>query len=354
MAHYAVYKKKVKRNIKTLKKSFLSRGLDFQLFYSVKTNYSDPVLATVKETNSEYEILSDFEWKKVEKFKPKALVLNGPGKRFNLAKDILKETKTLYFNIDNDTDFGILKKINKSDIENKLKVGLRVFLNNEGVWNRFGYNFSSKQFLEAVRRLQKITKLSGFHFHFSTNNFKISNYQQLIPKIKNFTDSSEIKLEFLDIGGGLPAANEFLYQEKVYKKLPAIISKSFPQAKIISEAGRNIVADAVDIKAKVISLKKVGEKRFQVSIDTNVMHFPCFFEKKLWVEYIPAGKRIKQATDVEIFGNSCMQVDKITDGLIIEQTPSIGDKVIIHNIGAYSFSQAAAFITEIPEVKAYE
>ena len=94
-------------------------------------------------------------------------------------------------------------------------------------------------------------------------------------------DKSGTKIEFLDIGGGLPAANEFVYDSEIYQKLPSLISELSPELKIISEAGRNIVADAVNLEAKVISLKKTGENKFQVNIDTNIMHFQCFFENKL-------------------------------------------------------------------------
>ena len=69
-------------------------------------------------------------------------------------------------------------------------------------------------------------------------------------------DKAKIKLEYLDIGGGLPAANEFVYQQEIYEKLPGLISRIFPIIKIISEAGRNIVADAVRLETQVISQKK--------------------------------------------------------------------------------------------------
>jgi len=161
-------------------------------------------------------------------------------------------------------------------------------------------------------------------------------------------------LEFLDIGGGLPAANEFVYESEIYKKLPSLISELFPKVKVISEVGRNIVADAVNLKAKVISSKKTGENKFQVNIDTNIMHFQCFFEKNFWVEYKPKSKNNKQPTEIEICGNSCMQIDKISNSMMIEQNPEIGDEVVIHNIGAYSHSQATDFITKIPKVKIYE
>lgn len=353
MAYYTVDKTKIKNNVDKLKRAFTAKNLGFQLFYSVKTNFCEPVLAAVKESGSEFEILSNFEWEKVKVFSPKVLVLNGPGKQTELVKGILEEVDTLYFNVDNDTDFEVLARINPKLLD-RLKVGLRVYLNADGVWNRFGYDISTKDLLEVVKKVNAIKKLSGFHFHFSTNNFKISNYQLLLSQIKDFCDSSEIELEFLDIGGGLPAANEFVYESEIYQKLPNLISELFPEAEIISEAGRNIVADAVNLEAKVISLKKTGENKFQVNIDTNIMHFQCFFEKKFWVEYKPKSKNNKQPTEIEIFGNSCMQIDKISDLMMIRETPRVGDKVIIHNIGAYSYSQAANFISKVPVLKTHE
>ncbi len=354
MAYYAVYKNKIKDNIQKLKQAFTAKNLDLELFYSVKTNFSKPVLSAINESGCAFEILSDFEWEKVKGFNPKALVLNGPGKDIELVRNILEKVDILYFNIDNDTDFEILKKID-SKLLNRLKIGLRVYLNTDGVWNRFGYDISSKGFSEIIKRVDSIKELSSFHFHFSTNNFKISNYQLLLSKIKEFLDKSGTKIEFLDIGGGLPAASEFIYEPEIYQKLPSLISKLFPKIKIISEAGRNIVADAVNLETKVISLKKTGEDKFQVNIDTNIMHFQCFFEKKFWVEYKPKSKNSKRPTiEIEICGNSCMQIDKISDSMMIEQNPKVGDEVVIHNIGAYSHSQAADFITTIPKVKIYE
>lgn len=353
MAYYAIYRNKIKDNVQKLKQAFTDKNLDFELFYSVKTNFSKPVLSAISESGYSFEILSDFEWEKVRGFNPKALVLNGPGKDTKLVNDILEKVDILYFNIDNDTDFEILKNI-ESKLLDKVRIGLRVYPNADGVWNRFGYDISSKDLSEIVKKVESVRKLSGFHIHFSTNNFRISNYRLSLFKIKEFLDKSEKQLDFLDIGGGLPAANEFVYESEIYQKLPNMISELFPKIKIISEAGRNIVADAVNLETKVISLKKTGENKFQINIDTNIMHFQCFFEKKYWVEYKPKMRHSRQPTEIEICGNSCMQIDKISDSMIIEQNPEVGDEVVIHNIGAYSYSQAADFITAIPEVKIYE
>jgi len=161
-------------------------------------------------------------------------------------------------------------------------------------------------------------------------------------------------LEYLDIGGGLPAANEFIYKQEIYEKLPILVSNIFPHTKIISEAGRNVVADAVYLETKVISQKRVGDGKFQVNVDANIMQVPCIYEKKFWMEYKPGKKSKNMETEIEIYGNSCMQIDKFSDSVLNKQEPTVGDTVIIHNIGAYSYSQAANFITLVPEVKTYE
>jgi len=324
MASFIVNKIKIKKNINRLEMAFRAQGLDFKLFYSVKTNYAKQVLVAVKESHSQYEILSDFEWQLVKEFKPQAVVLNGPAKNINLVEDILENVNTLYFNIDNDSDFEIIKNISPDS------------------------NISSQNFLDKVKELKE--QISGIHFHFSTNNFKIPNYQLLLMKIRGFLDEAKIKIEYLDIGGGLPGANEFIFEQEIYQKLPKLISETFPKIRILSEVGRNVVADAVDLETKIISLKKIGEGKFQVNIDANVLHFPCVFEKKFWVEYITNEKKIKKPTEIEIYGNSCMQIDKITDSTLIEQEPLIGDRIIIHNVGAYSISQAANFISQVPKV----
>src|SRR3989344_7049771 len=355
MAYYIVHKKRIKENVNKLKNAFLKKGLNFQLFYSVKTNFMESVLETIKQTDSEFEIVSSYEWELIRKIKPRELVLNGPGKSVETIKEILNSVEILYFNIDNDTDFDILQILKREGLLSKIKVGLRLYFDKPGIWNRFGYSISDEKLSEKLNLLITTLKLDGLHFHFSTNNFNLSNYEFLLKNIKNTFDKIKHKISFINIGGGLPAANEFIFKEDIYKKLPLLIKNIFPKVNIISEAGRNIVSDAIDIEANIISIRKNADNYFDVVIDTNIMHFQCYFEKKFWIEFIPKQKSKKEEiVKINIFGNSCMQIDKITENLIINQIPKIGDKIIIHNIGAYSFSQASNFISPIPLIKVYE
>ncbi|MFH1644394.1 MAG: hypothetical protein ABIA74_04435, partial [bacterium] len=310
---------------------------------------------TVKQVGGEFEIVSSYEWELIKKFKPSELVFNGPGKSIDAVKDILNSVKILYFNIDNDTDFDILQTIKKEGLLSKIRVGLRLYFDKPGIWNRFGYNISDEKLSEKLDLLINTLRLDGIHFHFSTNNFSLHNYEFLLNNVKNIFSRIKHKITFVNIGGGLPAANEFIFENDIYKNLPLLIKNIFPKIKIISEAGRNIVSDAVDIEANIISIKKKLDNQFDVSVDTNIMHFQCYFEKKFWIEFISNQKKNKdKLIRINIFGNSCMQIDQIYENLIINQIPMVGDKIIIHNVGAYSFSQASNFISPIPLIKVYE
>jgi len=337
-------------NIDKLYKAFESKRLDFNIYYSVKTNNAKQVLVTISQKCS-YEIVSAYEWELVKPFKPMSIVLNGPSKSKDLIQDILDSgVKTLYFNADNDTDFEILQPY-KDKLGKKIKLGIRVYFNKEGVWNRFGFDIDSEKLKQYLSLYGKV--LSGFHFHFSTNNFKLANYETILSKIGTLIEQLNLNLEYIDIGGGLPGANEYMYQPLIYEKLPELVANSTAKnLSIFSEVGRYVVANAFNLETQVVSIKQVADHEYDIAVDTNILHFPCYWEKKFSIDYQPEGEsREKIPTTVNIFGNSCMQVDKIAPNYLIPVQPIVGDKVVIENIGAYSLSQASNFISKIPAVR---
>jgi len=275
-----------------------------------------------------------------------------PSKSYSLVKNIIEnKVERLYFNVDNDTDLDLLEELGHSYVD-KLKVGIRVYLNRTGVWNRFGFDVDSDRFKEILSKNKKVIK--GFHFHFSTNNFDINNYCAILDKLNMLIEQFSLNLEFIDIGGGLPGASETIYHGDVYEKLPKLIkSKTKKDILIISEVGRNLVEDVFELKASIVSLKKTGLNIFDITIDTNITHFPCFWEKKFGIEYLPIKILNKTPFFINIFGNSCMQIDKIADNFLIPQIPKVGDQILLTKLGAYSLSQATNFITPIPEIITY-
>ena len=108
----------------------------------------------------------------------------------------------------------------------------------------------------------------------------------------------------------------------------------------------------MSLNTTITSLKEITNQRYDVTIDTNIMCFETFWEKRYWPEYVSKSKDNSSRSTIVIYGNSCMQIDKISDGLKIDTIPKIGDRVIIHNIGGYSHSMAARdFITSTPKIR---
>ncbi len=347
MAKFLFKKHAVEQNIKKLNEAFVSQEINFRIFYSVKTNFSEPVLETINQHCS-FEIVSDYEWELVKKYHIKHLVLNGPSKSVALVKDIINSgVERLFLNIDNDTDIELIANLDKKYTD-KITIGLRLFINKPGIWNRFGYDVESKGVKKVIKQLGN--KLKGFHFHFSTNNFSVVNYSLILEKFNELIKEHNLELEYLDIGGGLPGADEIIYQKAMYQELPKIVNSLVPKnILIISEVGRNLVENAFDLETTIVSKKELDGGNIDVVIDANIMHFPCYWEKKYSIEY-KAEKQKGQPVFINIFGNSCMQVDKIAENYLVTGTPEVGDKMLLSRVGAYSLSQASNFITKIPEI----
>src|SRR3989338_5120078 len=164
MAKYIVNEEKIKEKGLKLKEVCQKKRVEVQRGDAVKSNFSEKVLKCIKQSGAEYEIVSDFEWDLVKEFQPESLVLNDPGKSVELVSEILKTVKILYFNIDNDTDFEILKQANAADLK-KIKIGLRIYLPKEGIWNRFGYDILENSLKDRIKTINSISKFEAFIFY---------------------------------------------------------------------------------------------------------------------------------------------------------------------------------------------
>jgi hypothetical protein len=284
MSTFIFNKQQMVANIDKLCKTFESKGLDFSIYYSVKTNNARLVLETISQKCG-YEIVSEYEWELIKPFKPKTVVLNGPSKSQDLIQDILDSgIETLYFNADNDTDFEILDNF-QDKLGKEIKLGIRVYFNKEGVWNRFGFDIDSKKLKQYLSLYGKV--LSGFHFHFSTNNFKLANYEAILSKIGTLVEQQNLNLKYIDIGGGLPGANEYMYQTLIYEKLPELIANSpVKNLAIFSEVGRYVVVNAFNLETQVVSVKQVADHEYDIAIDTNILHFPCYDESVILFSFL--------------------------------------------------------------------
>lgn len=352
MSNYLFYPHIIEQNINKLNQAFLNLNLDFSHYYSVKTNPARCVLDQIAKTQSSFEIVSKREWQLVKRYHKKKIILNGPNKTLSLVENILSQSEKLILNIDNDTDIEILKKIDKKNRKN-LFLGIRIFYAKNSLnWTRFGYNINSSRTLTLINKLNKLYHLDGFHFHSSYLAVDPNRYKNIFNAITKVITENNLTLEFLDIGGGYVESFDERFQKNMYEIVPGMIHRYFSKLQIFSEFGRNIVSNAFDLKSKISSLKKVGNQKYVINLDLNIYHFMCFFDHRYEI-ICQQAKTQKEKTQftLDIYGNSCMQIDALASNFCTNIKPSPGDVFFIKNIGAYSISMASNFICNKPKIR---
>ena len=110
---------------------------------------------------------------------------------------------------------------------------------------------------------------------------------------------------------------------------------------LITEDGTPIVSSAMHLLATIIDVKKIQDKTFIV-LDTKRedVGASCLCKSP---SYLHFGKQSNYVENAVVFGCSCVEIDY----LIREYNgyANIGDKVLIRNIGAYSYNTTNNFIT---------
>lgn len=352
MAEYLFYPHIIKQNINKLNSAFLKQNLNFSHYYSVKTNPSKYVLDEIVKTQSSFEIVSKKEWQLIKKYHKKIIILNGPNKTLSLLRDILNHVEELIFNVDNDSDLSILNKIDKKS-RNKILLGIRIFYTKDSSdWTRFGYNLNAPKTVDLINKLNNLYHLDGFHFHGSYLSVELDKYKNIFREISKLIVDNNLTLKYLDIGGGYVESFDKTFQKNMYINVPEIIKKQFSKLQVFGEFGRNIVSNAFDLKSKVSSLKKIDEKKYIVNLDVNIYHFMCFFDHRYEIIYQQTRTQKKKNQFIlDIYGNSCMQLDTLASNFSINIKPKCGDIFLIKNIGAYSISMASDFISKKPKVR---
>lgn len=190
----------------------------------------------------------------------------------------------------------------------------------------------------------------GLTFHVGSQNTKPQSFKSALTDcwdLANATLSSQSlskRFKLIDIGGGLPVQ---------YNGEPLPLLQEFGQAiqeglapfhssgiESISEFGRGIVGDSMDLITEVIGLGN-GSKAGKIYIADGVhgalseSHF-CSFDWQLEF-YTPDGQLIvsDRVQRVKVMGRTCDSEDKLVHEILVPSCLKEGDIIVFKNLGAY-------------------
>ena len=234
------------------------------------------------------------------------------------------------FVIDNENDLKVLLDNSSSDINLLLRMKLKEHTIHTG--KHFVYGFYSEEINKLIPKLKqnKNIKELGIHFHRKTQNVsEWSLKEELEDSIKHFD-----KIDFVDIGGGLPA----VYKNYRVGILQGIFSKiielkkwlNSQNIKMIIEPGRFIAASPVILETNIVNIYKnnivIDCSVFNAAMDTFVAHIRLKIKNE---------REKGEAFTIKGCTPDSMDIFRYRAYL---DRPDIGDKLVFLNAGAYTYS----------------
>lgn len=342
-------KKGILQNIKEFKKFFPGA----EIYYAMKANSEPEVLKTILDEGACFELASKYELDMLEAIKvPPEKIIYGTS-----VKPVLHIKEFFDYGV-NRFAFDSLSELEKIvSVAPKSKVYVRVAVNDMGSVFRFSEKFGTEKenivpFLERAKELGLHPYGISFHVGSQASNVMAwANALESLTGVLNKLSKIGITLDVVNIGGGFPC-NTYLSSENVllleeiayhallrYKKLPY-------QPKLILEPGRGIISDVAVLVVSVIARVERREHTW-LFLDAGV--YSGLFESMAYqgsTRYRVTAIRQTSGAGEMLFalaGPTGDSPDIITREVLLPRDIDVGDKIIIHDTGAYSLTATCRF-----------
>lgn len=294
-------------------------------------------------------------------YRPDRIVFDGNGKTRSELREAVA-ARLLAINVDSENELRLLEEVVK-ETGTIARIGLRV---NPDVspnthpkiatglkQTKFGVDLEKALACYDYASRSSHFKIVGIHTHIGSQILDVSPFAEAMEKIVNIAlelQERGIKLEYIDIGGGLgiPYNNETAPSFADYVAALRPQWERFP-ATIVVEPGRSLVGNVGNLVAQVLYIKDTPVKRFVV-IDAamNDLWRPTMYDAYHGI------KAVKERPDTfvaDVVGGVCESGDFMARDREITAVDE-GDLLAIQSAGAYSASMSSEYNSRplIPEV----
>ena len=330
--------------------------LDARLHYSVKANSSIAILALLRELGAGLDIVSGGELFRALKagYKGKDVVFSGVGKTEREMEEALR-AEVLLFNVESEQELHVLDRVARRlgvTAPVALRVNPEVLVDTPHPYTRtgekgmkFGIPFDEALSVGKVAATLRNIKLLGLDMHVGSQISQFAPYevglQRLLHLRREIERDTKVRLEYLDIGGGLAVtydAERSIDVGEFGRVITALVGGS--GLKIILEPGRFLVGNAGVLLTRVLYRKRSGGKEFIIADAgmTDLLrpsHYNAFHR-------IEAVKPTGRSTVADVVGPICESGDFLAlDRQIDDAAP--GDLLAVQSTGAYGFVMSSNY-----------
>ena len=347
------------------KRAFLSRFARAGFYYAMKSNNLPYLSGVLLDQGYGLDVSSGVELETAIRLGAPDIIFSGPGKtdaELELASRHCDRVTVLL------DSFGECRRLADiaSQKRREVRVGVRLNLNPNGLWRKFGILVQDlPELFAAIQHHPQLT-FKGLQFHSSWNmapDTQVALLGRLGEGLAAMSESFWRQCRFVDIGGGYwPPLGEWLLSsepghyhlnpatgiDEFAERLAAAVEKELPQlsdCRICFEPGRWICNDTMHLLLTVVDRKApdmvitdagtnaVGWERFEID------YFPVLNLTRGGLEEHPCHVFGSLCTPHDIWGFSYLGTD-------IRE----GDVLMVPTQGAYTYSLRQHFIKALPRV----
>ena len=326
-------------------------------FYSVKSNYLEPVIKMINEMNFGFEIITELELNLLIKNRidPERILCGGPYFPLSLME------KAINYGIDEYVLYDLDDLIKINDIANRANTRIKVIL--RFVQNKYearvGIPAIDTEFdrLSDIIQKAKSIKIIGILNHYASQMNSIEVYQKnaefLVDIANKLRDKCGIRCSVFDIGGGFPEA--FIFPDTHFLKYleemrNIFIKNNWADVNIYYEPGRYIVGSAGFLFSKIVRRNNHYSTLF-LDVGTNLI--PIFARSSIRLHNVDK-IACEQKKKFDIMGSIPSDQDLLAKNYNFEADSDVNDRVIISGVGAYTLTFSNRFPYAFPAIIFYE
>lgn len=331
--------------------------------YSVKTNSLPYTMRMAHRLGCMAEVVSHDEYRlaRLCGFEPNEIIYNGPMK----SRETFIEAVTggAIVNIETKRELEWLKEL---PVGGELNIGIRLNINISRVSpedadgdddnSRFGFSDESGEFADALEKIKTLPniRLAGLHIHRTTHSRAPRFYERSVEYAASVIQKYGLSLDYLDVGGGyfgiFPNKPTFSdYTEAFYAPLKR---HGLESLRIIIEPGNALTASPFAFLSEVIDVKQVDAGTRFVTTDGSRNDIDPFFHKSDYIKEILPMSEGRPVEPLQIVaGCTCLEYDRMFT-LVDKPRLEVGDRILYHNVGAYTLTLSPQFIRLWPKVYA--
>jgi diaminopimelate decarboxylase len=323
--------------------------------FALKANSNSAVIRLFAKHGAGADVVSGGELFRALKagIPAKKIVYAGVGKTADEIRFALK-SKILMFNVESENELREIDRI-AADMNVKASIALRInpdidpqthpYISTGLKKHKFGIPIDDAlEHYKFAKSLKNIAVV-GIHKHIGSQLTKISPFVDALKRILILIDElakSGIRIDFLDIGGGLGIT--YLDEQPPQPRdlagqiLPLLEGRDVT---VVMEPGRSLVGNAGILVTKTLYLKEGEEKNFViVDAGMNDLMRPSLYNAYHHIQ--PVVKTRRDTIIADVVGPICESGDFLAKDREIPKVNQ-GEYLAVMSAGAYGFSMSSTY-----------